>query len=149
MANSFIERTAHDFDTRLQRSHAEAMDRFDVQDVVHLVTALGRTVTGSFSNEVMVPRDRNASLQIACRVVLKCVTQIRYAVNICQSQGHDVSGVPEMDDVALSLRFALTELQNQLDGPITIGPITTGPTTNTAPDSWYAENQSKLCGPFC
>ena len=147
MATSFIETMARDFDGRLMELHHEAMECRDVQDIVGLGTDLGTRVCRGFGTRINKPED-NASAQDLFRTVLRILTRVRSLANEYCAKDFIISGLDDLDSVALQLREMLCALVDAADADLAPLPEVSGTNQNTAPDSWFEEDHSGLRGPF-
>jgi hypothetical protein len=147
MAINFIEGITRDFDTRLMEQHREAMQCQNVRSFIKVGLSIGGVVLGAEDLENCTPED-NASLQVSCRAALRGLTYVRQIANEFIGKGHEIDGLPELDEIVVDVRMMLgrlIDLQNGNSGPL---PEITGSQENTAPDSWFKEDPSKLLGPF-
>jgi len=147
MAINFIEGITRDFDTRLMEQHGEAMQCQNVRSFITVGLSIGDAVLGAEELEKCTPED-NASLQTSCKAALRGLTYVRQLANEFIAKGHQIDGIPELDEIVVDVRMMLGRLIDMQNGELGPLPEITGSQENTAADAWFKEDHSKLLGPF-
>jgi hypothetical protein len=152
--STLIDRQVAAFGDAVVEAHKEAMAFWTVQDVASAGPGVARAVLQIITQHRSESPLSDESVQafcLACRKLLRVMTQGRKMIREMKARGFDVKGEPEFADAMLEVREALVLLEESSEHPFEAPPNAAVPADEPVepelpPQKWFEEDVRGLRG---